>query len=63
MVSISILTFKASAQKLLLPCIPIVLLELTYCKCMAWIFLARRQRPRWESSEREEGINISYKVF
>lgn len=57
MVIISILTFKASAQKLLLSRLPIVLLELAYCKCMADIFLACRQRPRWKSSEREEGKN------
>lgn len=57
MVSISISTLKACAQKLLLSCISIVLLELTYCKCMADIFLACRQRHRWKSGEKEEGKN------
>lgn len=59
MVTIGILTFKASTEKLLLSCIHLVLqnLEIVFCKYMAGIFPPGRERPRWKSREGEEGNN------
>lgn len=59
MVTIGILTFKASTEKLLLSCIHLVLqnLEIVFCKYMAGIFPFGREQPRWKSREGEEGNN------
>lgn len=59
MVTIGILTFKASTEKLLLSCIHLVLqnLEIVFCKYMAGIFPSGREQPRWKSREGEEGNN------